>query len=99
MTPLEQLKKATSKILLTDSSKEEVYDHCKDFHFVFDVEISIHWSEDIGTEYAPVTWESNHHIEIVKLRVLDTVYFDDVELSETELDEIAKELINKIEIE
>lgn len=98
MRAIEQLKKAASKILLTDSGKEEVYDWCKDFHFVFDVEVTKRWSKDEGTEFAPVTWESNHHIEIVGLRVLETENYLDVELSESELDEIAKELLTKIEI-
>ena len=99
MTPLEQLKKATSKILLTDSSKEEVYDHCKDFYFVFDVEITKGRTWDAGTDSAPPTWTSDDEAEITELRVLETVNYLDVELSESELDEIAKELINKIEIE
>lgn len=98
MTPIQQLKKATNKLAFSKSNRDEIYDYCEDFHFVFDIEITKGGTWDAGTEFAPPTWTSEDEAEITELRVLDTVNYLDVKLSESELDEIAKELLTKIEI-
>ena len=97
MTPLQQLKKTTNKLSFSKSGWE-VYDFCEDFHFVFDIEITKGGTWDAGTEFAPPTWTSEDEAEITALRVLETENYLDVQLSESELDELCKELLTKIEI-
>lgn len=99
MTPLQQLKIATNKLSFSKSNKDEVYDYCEDFHFVFDIEITKGGTWDAGTEFAPPTWTSEDEAEITELSVLEAEDYTYVKLSESELDELCKELLTKIEIE
>ena len=98
MNPLTQLKENSGILYLTKSCKQTEYDHCPDFHFLFDVEIGRKVSYDAGSEYAPETFEANDTIEIFNLLVMEDDTFTYVDISESEKDEIIKELLTKIQI-